>query len=259
MCGPTFPVASTLESFLTFDKQFPLLTLSKLPSFALASAVRARTRILDKLCAWVASLSEDDQQQLAPHFAYIFDGAKTYDWSVEDMSTLFLGEIWAAQGNAPFAAIWTVAEILRHPELLQELNDEVAGVVRSLDPPTIGTLLQLPQPDLLARLPKINACLQESLRFYSTSASVRVILEDTVLPASLFNSGIGRENGMVVKKGETVVCVTRAAHVDPMGEWGETADRWDWTRMREGKKGPMLPFGGGVSMCEGESRSRYGT
>jgi cytochrome P450 len=152
------------------------------------------------------------------------------------------------------AAIWTLVEILRHPEIIPSLRAEITTAISRLSPPTLSSVLLLPQPDLPASLPQLNACFQESLRLYTDTLSLRVVQEDTVLPPSMCGGGTGQDRGLVLKSGEQVVCVTRANAVSPEGDWGESARVWDHKRFLDGGvKGTMNPFGGGVSMCEGKS------
>lgn len=61
--------------------------------------------------------------------------------------------------------------------------------------------------------------------------------------------------GYALKKGEQLICATRVPTVDHE-EWGDDVGVWDPERFlnkEKGGLGSMNPFGGGVSMCEGES------
>ena len=152
------------------------------------------------------------------------------------------------------AGIWTLAELIRRPSVLTTLRTEIADAMSSLDPPHLSTLLHLPQTELIRLLPQLNAAFQETLRFHTSTYSVRIVMESMTLPAALCGNGIGSETGIGLCEGDEVICVTRKAQVDPAGEWGPTAGVWDHSRFfKDGKKGSMNPFGGGVSMCEGES------
>jgi len=126
------------------------------------------------------------------------------------------------------------------------LREEIDQAITSLSPPTLSTLLHLPQPRLITTLPRINASFQETLRYHTSSYSLRVVQADTILPPSL----IGNNTGFSLRKGEEVVCVSRTNQVDKDSDWGKDADVWDGERFLNEKrqKGSMMPFGGGISM-----------
>jgi cytochrome P450 len=155
------------------------------------------------------------------------------------------------------AGIWAVVELLRHPKMLAAVRTEISGVISTLTPPTLSTLLHKPQPELPGLLPITNAVFQETLRYHVDTLSLRVVQTDCVIPAHLLPSGVGAKTGLRLKAGEQVICVTRAPTVDE-GEWGPNAGAWNSDRfLHGGAQGKsMNPFGGGVSMCEGEYRLR---
>lgn len=151
------------------------------------------------------------------------------------------------------AGIWAAAQIARRPQLQAILRDEVNHAISGLSPPTLSTLLHLPNQDIINALPRIQAVFQETLRFHTASFSIRIVTEDITLPARLCGEGIGAKQGLKLYAGEYAVGVTRASHVDPNGEWGADVDQFDPERfLSQGEKRPaMMPFGGGTSMCEG--------
>ena len=97
-----------------------------------------------------------------------------------------------------------------------------------------------------ANLPLLNSTIQETLRFSSAAMSIRAVLETTEL------------GGYTLNQGDQVVCPARPVHLDP--EIHERPDEYIPTRYMTLKKSTKngkpvmnhsLPFGGGVSMCEG--------
>lgn len=139
-----------------------------------------------------------------------------------------------------------MVEILRKPHLIQTLRDEIGSATKQLEEPTLESLLAQGQAELVKLLPQLNACFQETLRFHTSSFSLRVVEEDSVIPAKLTGTPLGYS----LKKGEQVICVTRKNQVDPTGDWGHDANVWDHERFlgQDRMKGSMMPFGGGVSM-----------
>jgi cytochrome P450 len=98
-------------------------------------------------------------------------------------------------------------------------------------------------------LPLMNSTIQETLRFATSAMSIRAVTGATELGGYTFN------------RGDEVVCLARTVHLDP--EIHERPNEYIPTRYMTQKKftkngrpvmNHTIPFGGGVSMCEG----RYG-
>ncbi|ORY31866.1 cytochrome P450 [Naematelia encephala] len=251
---PSFPARTTFKPFIAFDRAFPILNLARLPITMRSQAISAREKILTMLEEWWETTTELDRAAMAPAVCVQWEIAKDEGWSKRDWATVLLAETWALEANAPFAGLWTVIEVLRRPQVLASLRAEVSSTISKLDPPEISTLMHLSQPELITLLPLLNLALQETLRVHSSSFSIRVAEYDTTFPAAVCE---GRE--LSVKKGEEIICVTRPGNIDTTGAWGTDAEIWDTERWigddaddEKGKaRGPMFPFGGGSSMCEG--------
>lgn len=97
-----------------------------------------------------------------------------------------------------------------------------------------------------ADLPLLNSTVQETLRFATSVMSIRAVVETTEL------------GGFTFDRGDEVVCMTRMVHLDP--EIHERSGEYIPARYMTGKKftkngkpvmNHSMPWGGGVSMCEG--------
>ena len=134
---------------------------------------------------------------------------------------------------------------MRRPALLDQMRQEVDSAVSRLEPPELSTLLRLTQPEIVAALPTINACFQETLRYHTSSFSLRRVVEDVRLPMSTDKG----QRDVLLPKGSEVVCVGRPSQISK-ADWGADADVWDHTRWldKERPKGSVYSFGGGVSM-----------
>lgn len=102
--------------------------------------------------------------------------------------------------------------------------------------------------DASDQLSLLQAAIQEGLRLRSSSFSIRRVAVPTELGGYHFNVG------------DQVICNTRAVHMDE--KLADAPNEFIFDRYTEagkkraaqgGKTGtlPFLPFGGGVSMCEG--------
>ena len=133
------------------------------------------------------------------------------------------------------------------PEGLQPLIDEVDTVRNAWkmnnldieDPTQCKWILE-------GSFPRLTSAIQEALRISSSVISMRLVQEDTTFGGYRFH------------KGEKVLCATRAVHMDEEihnSPWDFLPDRY-LNGTKFGKKGKVvpnhtMPFGGGVSMCEG--------
>ena len=158
--------------------------------------------------------------------------------------------LWALQANAPLAAYWIIALNLQQPDGLEPLVREVDEAVASWNTtnPTLPLNSHQNAIDFTnqANLPLMNSTIQETLRFATSVMSIRVITETTELGGYTFN------------KGDEIVCSARTVHLDP--EVHEKPNEYIPTRYmtqskftKNGKPvmNHTMPFGGGVSMCEG--------
>ncbi|KAG8932513.1 Cytochrome P450 7B1 [Tulasnella sp. 418] len=185
-------------------------------------------------------------------------------WDENDLATLMLGNLWPTMANIPFSAYWAICLSLQHPEGVQPLIDE-------LD--TAGAHFMDSHPELKGNytdhlaaflqsspaIPLLSSTISETLRYTTDSYSMRDVIVDQA-----------QLGPYTVKKGDTIVCVTRGVHMDK-NEFGENAEEWIPKRfMRdapvgEDKKGVSgtetqfnwMPFGGGISMCSGRHFAQY--
>ena len=95
-------------------------------------------------------------------------------------------------------------------------------------------------------LPLLSSTIQETLRFSTSSTSIRAVMETTELGGCTFD------------RGDEIVCSTRVVHLDP--GLHERPEEYIPTRYMAQKRftkngkpvaNHTMPFGGGVSMCMG--------
>ena len=170
--------------------------------------------------------------------------------STRDAARYTITLFWALQANAPLAAYWILALNLQRPDGLEPLAAEVDEAVANWDAtnPTLPLDSQQNIVDFVnqADLPLLNSTIQETLRFATSVMSIRAVMEATELGGYTFN------------RGDEIVCLTRAVHMDP--EVHEQPHEYIPTRYMVQKKftkngrpimNHTMPWGGGVSMCEG--------
>ncbi|KAK0481453.1 cytochrome P450 [Armillaria novae-zelandiae] len=165
-------------------------------------------------------------------------------WSKKDISISLGVELWALEANAIMVAFWVIAlSLQQHPQGLglAPLIDEI-DKARPANPENNDWIIS-------ASMPLLISTIKEALRVSTSAFSIRRVAKDTMFA------------GYELKKNSEVVCVTRAVHMDE--EIHEDAHRFIPDRylkidagqrlFKNGKeiRDHTMPFGGGVSMCEG--------
>jgi cytochrome P450 len=160
------------------------------------------------------------------------------------------------QSNAVWAAYWTIVLQLQRPEGLTPLINEVDRARKSWAANHPKTKFEDNISEFAAdeSLPLLVSTIQETLRFSTFNQSIRDVQERLELGGYQFD------------KGERVICAVRTIHLDE--EIHENAhsfvpDRYLKRKIfkKDGKLVPnhTLPFGGGVSQCEGRYVDRLYT
>ena len=152
--------------------------------------------------------------------------------------------------NAPHAGYWLIVLNLQREEGLQPLVDEVDGAATAWKLQNSGQRIEdhLYEFVSTAELPLLTSTIQETLRYAASVMSIRRVTE----PAEF--------GGFRFDRDDEIVCMTRSVHLDE--EIHENASEYDPRRYMKQKRfskggktvtNHSMPWGGGVSMCEGRS------
>lgn len=189
----------------------------------------------DRLAAAVARARPD-----ASEFVRQRDEVLTRTTTPESRARHQVAVLWAAQANTIPAAFWTLVHLLHDRAALDEVRAEVR---------THGI-------SDLKKLVKLQSSVSEALRLSSHSLITRNVVRDFKLTVNG-----GREYSL--RTGDWVALCLSVLHRDP--EIYPDPDRFRFDRflsedgpkqfMRRGRKVPLplLPYGGGVSMCPGRN------
>lgn len=156
--------------------------------------------------------------------------------------------MWALQANAVHAAYWVLVLELQKSGNLAALVTEIDNARSEWKTRHSNQEFDAKpyQWTLDASLPLLTSSIQEALRLSTSTFSIRRVHHAVDFAGYHFETG------------ERVVCVTRAVHLD--GEIHSRPAEYDSKRYmgdtkfsKNGKPIPnhSMPFGGGVSMCEG--------
>jgi len=152
--------------------------------------------------------------------------------------------------NAPHAGYWLIVLNLQREEGLQPLVGEIdeAATAWKLRNPGQRIEDHLYEFVSTAELPLLTSTIQETLRYAASVMSIRQVTE----PAEFGDYRFDRD--------DEIVCMTRSVHLDE--EIHENAPEYDPRRYMKQKRfskhgktvtNHSMPWGGGVSMCEGRS------
>jgi len=150
--------------------------------------------------------------------------------------------------NTPHAGYWLVALNLQREEGLQPLVEEIDEATTAWKLQNPGQTVEDHLYDFLstAELPVLTSTIQETLRYAASVMSIRRVTE----PAEF--------GGYRFDRDDEIVCMTRSVHLDE--EIHENAMEYDPRRYMKQKRfskngktvtNHSMPWGGGVSMCEG--------
>jgi cytochrome P450 len=174
---------------------------------------------------------------------------------MRDRCLLQLALLHTINVNVIWAVYWLVAHQMRRPEGFTDLIAEIDASKNAwiLSHPEAGPVLEDEDAffDWLwnagSSMPLLTSTIQETLRWSTSTASIRLVMRDTSL------------GGYTLQAGQRLLCFPRMVHLDD--EIHENASAFNPTRFmdtdkmrtKDGKRisNYSMPFGGGVSMCEG--------
>ncbi|NWR00834.1 CP8B1 hydroxylase, partial [Paradoxornis webbianus] len=241
------------QEFWKYDRLFPQLSFALLTPKDKREAERLKrhfwnTLSMKKLCQKdnMSGWLRDQVQLLAEN------GVPEY---MQDRFLFML--LWASQGNTGPTAFWLLLYLLKHPEALKAVRDEVDKVsresgqeVKAGSPPVTVTR------DMLNQTPLLDSALEETLRLVAAPMLVRAVLEDTSLRTSTGTEFTLRRGDRVALFPHISVQMNPEIHEEPHKFKYDRFVNTDGTRKdfyRNGKrlKFVNMPWGAGVSTCPG--------
>uniref|UniRef100_A0A8D0DU21 Cytochrome P450 family 8 subfamily B member 1 n=1 Tax=Salvator merianae TaxID=96440 RepID=A0A8D0DU21_SALMN len=242
------------KEFRKYDKLFPRLSYSML-SFAEKREVESLKKYFwdilsienvyrkDNISLWIT----DQQQQLAE------SGVP------EHMRNRFMFLLlWAAQGNTGPASFWLLAYLMKYPDAMAAVKEEVDRVVRESGQeikPGGQEPLNVTK-EMLSKTPVMDSAVEETLRLAAAPLLIRAVVDDLVLKMH-----DGRE--YVLRKGDRLgIFPYLSAHMDPEIHPEPHIFKYDRFLSQNGTKKEFykngekvkyytMPWGAGTSICPG--------
>lgn len=233
-----------------FERNIGTLIINVLPSLTARKGHLGRERMAKAFTEYFAKRGHESASVLVKNR---FKVCADYNLSLEDTARFEIGGVIAITVSTIPAAFWMLYYVFSKPEILALLREEMGSVLETTN--LDGSLTRtLSITKLRTACPLLTSTFQETLRHGALGASVRLVVEDTII------------NGQYLfKKGCVVQIPTHVVHFDP-SIWGSSVNDFDASRFVPGqnkarntqgkqkKKAPpgaLRPFGGGKNLCPG--------
>ncbi|XP_028329396.1 25-hydroxycholesterol 7-alpha-hydroxylase [Gouania willdenowi] len=243
---------STLkEDFLKFDNMFPLL-IAQIPIWLLGQTKAIRKKLINyfhprQMFHW-SSTSQFIQRR-----SELFEQYETL--GDQDKAAHHFAILWASVGNTVPATFWAMYYLVRHPEALQAVRQEIQDVLRLHGIKFSSDRDLKLSRDQLDQLIYLESAINESLRLSSASINIRVAQED-------FNLRLEANRSIAVRKGDIIALYPQTMHLDPeiyeepqMFQFDryvlDNTMKTDFYKNGQKLKYFLMPFGSGSSMCPG--------
>ncbi|XP_011362887.1 25-hydroxycholesterol 7-alpha-hydroxylase [Pteropus alecto] len=238
------------DDFFKFDNKFPYL-VSDIPIELLGNV----KSIQKKLIKCLTSENIAKMQELSEVVQMRQDILeKYYTFKDAEIGAHHLGFLWASVANTIPTTFWVMYYLLRHPEAMAALRDEIDHLLQSTGQKRgSGFSIHITR-EQLDSLVYLESTILEALRLCSFSSIIRFVQEDLTLPSE---TGDYR-----LRKGDFIAIFPPFLHYDP--EIFEAPEEFRFDRFTEnGKKKTtffkrgkklryyLLPFGFGTSKCPG--------
>ncbi|NXP45490.1 CP8B1 hydroxylase, partial [Heliornis fulica] len=241
------------REFRKYDRLFPRLAYSMLPPKDKIEAERLKRFFWnmlsvkkncqkDNISRWIS-----DQNQLLAE-----NGTPEY---MRDRFNFML--LWASQGNTGPTAFWLLLYLMKHPEAMKAVKEEVDRVLREngqeVKP---GNPLINISRDMLNQTPILDSVVEETLRLVAAPILVRAVLQETNLKTSSGTEYTLRKGDRLALFPYISVQMNPEIHPDPHEFKYDRFVNPDGTKKEFYKNGKKLkyfnmPWGAGVSICPG--------
>ncbi|MEE6463869.1 hypothetical protein FKM82_006083 [Ascaphus truei] len=244
-------ISEIREKFTKFDAKFPYLVIN-MPIVLLGATKKIRKELIHLFFPnkMAQRLEVSDLVQARDNVLEQYELLQDYDRAAHHFAFL-----WASVGNTIPATFWAMYYLVRHPEALAAVRDEIDHLLQSTGQkrgPEYDIHITREQLDSLVYL---GSVIKESFRLCSASMNIRVVQEDFLIE-------LEANQTVSLRKGDFVALFPPTLHKDP--EVYEDPEEFKYDRFvengkekntfyKQGKKLKLflMPFGSGVSKCPG--------
>ncbi len=240
--------------FRKYDKLFPNLAYGVLPPRERIEAERLKgffwkalsvqkMRTKDNISGWLWDMQKGKEET----------GEK------ESMIDRFMFVLlWASQGNTGPSAFWLLLFLMKHPEAMTAVKEEVDKVLEEFGQKVNrgGPLINLTR-EMLMKTPILDSAVEETLRLTAAPLLTRAVLQDMTLKMADGRTYFIRKGDRMAVFPYTAVQVDPEIHPDPHSFKYDRFLNPDGTKKTNFYKAEKkvkyynMPWGAGVSMCPG--------
>ncbi|XP_077159657.1 7-alpha-hydroxycholest-4-en-3-one 12-alpha-hydroxylase-like [Paroedura picta] len=233
------------EDFQKFDSYFPQMVMGMLDPVGKEETERLRNFFWDVLSAYKENVSN-----------WVAEIIQQMDMNEKMRAKLMFGLLWASQSNTGPATFWVFMHLLKHPEAMKAVKEEVDRVLKETNQAITegGPLISISFETV--KTPLLDSAVQESLRLNVSPFLFRSIMEDLELTMA-----DGRQYSL--RKGDQLILfpfvglqMDPEIYPDPKTFKHDRFVNPDGTKKEFYKNGERLkyysmPWGAGPSMCPG--------
>ena len=216
-----------------------MLLANTIPSVLASKGYRGRERVVNALETYFNANRHQASSILLKSRLQILE----HEIAPKDIARFECVNGIAILANTVPTAFWTLYHVFSNPTILATVREQAGAL---LDVTQDGDrLLRTIDSSRLNEIPILFSVLQESLRYRTSGAGSRMLLEDVLL-----------EDRYLLKKGSFLIIPSHEMHFD-IDAWGETVRDFDPQRFlkpnaRKIHAGAFRGFGGGANLCPGK-------
>lgn len=240
--------------FRKYDKLFPNLAYGVLPPRKRLEADR-----LMKFFWNILSVQKLRAKDNVSGWVWDMQSAKEDAGMQEPMITRYMFVLlWASQGNTGPSAFWLLLFLMKHPEAMTAVKEEVDKIVKESGQQVQpgGPLIDLTR-EMLMKTPILDSAVEETLRLTAAPLLTRSVLQDMTLKMANGREYFIRQGDRIALFPYSAVHIDPEIHPDPQSFKYDRFLNPDGSKKTEFYKGGNkvkyynMPWGAGVSMCPG--------
>lgn len=240
--------------FRIYDKLFPNLAFGVLPPREKQEAVRVMEYFWDALSVERLMIKDN-----VSGWIWDFQRAKNDAGMKNSMINRFMFVLlWASQGNTGPSCFWLLLYLMKNPEAMAAVKEEIDRVVRESGQAVQsgGPLVNLTY-EMLMKTPVLDSAVEETLRLTAAPLLTRAVLHDWNIKMASGNTYLIRQGDRLAMFPYTAVQTDPEIHPEPHSFRYNRFLNTNGTKKTDFYKGGnkvkyyTMPWGAGVSMCPG--------